>query len=155
MKNVECVDSVTYKDLLFTYNNSNLFSPKLDIYRLDKESNQYVLFQSILDVDRKLRAAGKIFEINDKIIYPSQNCSVVYGGGVIFHELIINNNSVAFKEISEIGSKFASTTMGKRINGIHTYNVCDNYEIIDIRVSYFGLFGLIKKIIDRLKKQIN
>ena len=146
LSHIQSVDSVALEDYLITYNISGELY-KLQFYSL---TNRKLLFE-IPDLDSKLRPAGKVIISNNILIYPSQDCEREYGGGLIFNQLLIDNDSIEINKFVELDSNFLNAAFNsKRFTGIHTYNSDDEYEVIDIKTNRFSLAGLLKKIISKL-----
>lgn len=81
----------------------------------------------ITDV-KKSRCAGKIFEFEDYIIRPSQNCGPRYGYGLVFNKILILTETDYKEEIiDQLSPEFS-----KKANAIHTFNKNENIIISDI-----------------------
>ena len=75
----------------------------------------------------KARPAGNIFNIQDKIIRPSQNCSKYYGYGLCFNEIIkLTETEYEEKLIESFKPKLNDDFIG-----IHTFNRKNNLTIVD------------------------
>lgn len=146
LNDIQSVDSVSFEDYLITYNISDALY-KLQFYSL---TNRNLLFE-IPDKEYKLRPAGNVISSSKCLIFPSQDCKSEYGGGLIFNQLLINNDSIEINKLVELDSNFLNAAFNsKRFTGIHTYNSDDEYEVIDIKTNRFSLAGLLKKIISKL-----
>lgn len=81
-----------------------------------------------------IRNAGLIFQNDNQIIRPGQNCSNGdYGKSLIFWEvdqnnLLVENNQLEIK-VNELN--FPNKNI---YNGIHTYNLSSSLEVVDIRM---------------------
>ncbi len=74
------------------------------------------------------RPAGVIFENNEKLIRPAQNCTKTYGGSTIFYE-IVKLSTEDFKEVF-IG-ELLPNNMSKYPDGLHHIIPNNNITIID------------------------
>ena len=78
---------------------------------------------------RKARPAGKIFEMDNKIIRPAQNCFELYGNGFSFNEIIkLNENEYEEKQL-----KFFKPNWKNDLIGTHTFNHDCGCTVIDSR----------------------
>jgi hypothetical protein len=77
----------------------------------------------------KARPGGKIFDMNNKIIRPAQNCYKVYGNGLSFNEIIIlNENEYEEKQIESFKPDWKEGLIG-----FHTFNHDHGCTVIDTR----------------------
>lgn len=101
------------------------------LYYIDNESKQAKL---LIENDLTVRSAGLIFNLGNRLLRPSQDCEITYGGGLYFKEMV----SLPFKEYSEKkflridASDIHVDQCSTYYNGIHTYNQTKQYEIIDL-----------------------
>lgn len=79
---------------------------------------------------RNARPAGKIFEMNNKIIRPAQNCFQVYGNGFSFNEIIKLNET----EYEEKHMEFFKPDWKNGLIGLHTFNYEKGCTVIDARI---------------------
>lgn len=142
------VDSIFDKNnlnYLLSYDGFSEASMKILSLRKFKKPNEII--KNISDTDLKLRPAGNIFNYENKLIFPSQNCSKNYGDGIIFNELIVKNDFL-IEPIFEIDhfdiKKFLKI---KNCVGCHTYNFNDRIEVIDVVISRFTFGSLFRKIL--------
>ena len=134
---VEYVDStfLDYKDgnrYMFTFERGNKSPEGTGIlYRIDngKLMNKIVLSNSL----EGSRCGGKIIEKDGKYIRVGQNCVREYGGGLIFYE--IDSISPVYKEheLCRVEPTDIPGDFDKVYTGVHTYNVCNDIEVIDLR----------------------
>lgn len=157
LANLKAVDSVCYnhngREYLFTYILSKNNEKKLCIF--ENVNDNFLLAKEIVDKEKILRPAGKLFVLNNKIILPTQNCKSEYGSGIIFNEIDFEHF-----EINPIKTIFGSEVILKNINktfcGIHTYNTSNNFEVIDLKYKKFSFLRLLgapfRKIFKTRKK---
>ncbi len=149
------VDTVFIKDNLeyiISYEAESNLSPNKSLLIRDRKTKKII--STLPDTQNVLRPAGNIFydSVSCKYYFPSQNCSVIYGGGIIFNEFKMDkNNIVSIKKVSEITPAEIKSYLGiKDAVGCHTYNFNDEFEVIDIVVNRFSFIGLMSKIIHKL-----
>lgn len=151
-----CVDTVFIKDsfdYFFSYESSNYLSENYELVWRQKSDSS--LIASLHDDQHVLRPAGNIFLNHNKLVLPTQDCRNIYGGGIIFNELLINKTEKRFavNGIFEITAKDIKQQMKiKNAVGCHTYNFCENIETIDILIRKFSFLGLLFKILNRMKR---
>ena len=143
------VDTIQYNDLFITYDIS------CDLCKLKLFSSDGSILDSIDDTSFSLRPAGKLIYNDNQAIFVSQKCQKIYGEGLVFQRInILENGKMKIKRLFEINySDLNSTFKSNDFVGIHTYNFDECFEVIDVRKTRFNLFGLIGKIIDKLKKR--
>ena len=104
-------------DELFLFYNDILIS---------KEWVSHPLNPIVTDV-RTARCAGKIFEYENDIIRPSQNCAPNYGHGLVFNKILeLNENSYKEEIIDAVLPNFS-----RKIIGVHTFNFNINNIVSD------------------------
>jgi len=137
MNNIKAVDTtVFFKDnkfWLFTNISRNKGASSQDelflFYADDLLSDNWhphPLNPIVSDV-KKARPAGNIFFYNGNLYRPSQNCSKIYGYGVVINK-IIELNEFTYKEIVVDN---ILPNWSKNLLGVHTFNWSNNLSIID------------------------
>lgn len=147
------------------YGDTTLFEWKNHTYALayDTKDENYQLFLLDLEEQEKdqriecseiecRRPAGKIFYYGDKTIRPAQNCKNGYGKGLHFYEFSINENSI-YKEkvIEKILPQQVTLSEKLYLDGMHTYNGSEHYEVIDIKTRRFNILNFIFRIIQKFR----
>jgi hypothetical protein len=142
MENVDAVDTTLFfyekKWWLFT----GILHDREKLYFSDLYYDELYLFHSeslfskdwiphprnpvITDV-RKARPAGRIHIADGKIIRPSQDCSVSYGYGIRFNEIIRLDEA----EYEEVERAYIQPNWKKAILATHTYNRDETLTVID------------------------
>lgn len=157
LTDLKAVDSVRYnhngKEYLLTYILSNNNEKKLCIF--EKINDKFLLAKEIVDREKILRPAGKIFALDNKIILPTQNCKREYGSGIIFNQIDFETFQInPIKTI--LGSEVILNNINKTFCGIHTYNSSNNFEVIDLKYKKFSFLRLLgvpfRKIFKTRKK---
>lgn len=106
---------------------------------IDEHGNNHQVISS----DYTTRCAGMPFCKGEKTYRPAQNCGELYGGQIVFKE-IIDDSLDHYKEesVSTVGTaKTHSKVIVNLSNdphkhtfvGIHTYNATDDYEVLDLK----------------------
>ena len=140
-----CVDTTP-----FVYNGENYFFTTIanehstddNLFLIHEESRRVT---QLLDKNLCLRSAGHVIYHKEQLIRPSQD-DTVYGDAVIFNKIIeFKENEykeIPYKRIVAPGEVNKETILcvellnNKRnigFNGLHTYNVNEDYEVIDLR----------------------
>jgi len=76
------------------------------------------------------RSAGRLFKRGDKLIRPSQDCSVVYGGALTLSEVV----HLSMESYSEVAIERLSPDWLPFNVGFHTVSSTDRLEIVDGRM---------------------
>lgn len=101
------------------------------------------------------RNGGKIFEYNGNFVRVSQDCEKGYGSCLNFNiikELL--NDSYCEEVIKKISVSDLSINGIKNLDGIHTYNFNEFYEVIDVKKDHvFNLFEIIGFIYNKFKRK--
>lgn len=140
-----CVDTTPFtyrgRDYYFT-TIANEHSTDDNLFLIDSESGEVT---KLLSNNLCLRSAGKIIYDEGQIIRPSQD-DTVYGDAVVFNRILNfdkkNYKEIPYKRILPPGEENVNNTVSINIlnnsqnikfNGLHTYNINDNYEVVDLR----------------------
>ncbi len=99
------------------------------------------------------RNAGAIIEREGKTIRVSQNCLMGYGLSLNFHEVDCNENYIE-KEICSISPLDLPKKLKRKYVGVHTYNVGEKYEVIDLKNKSRIKCGNVINILYRIKRRI-
>ena len=108
---------------LFTTHGNNLDDSLLVMYS-DSLLGDWKVFG--IDQIQHSRPAGKIFEYDNKLIKPVQDCTKLYGYGLVFKSMQISKKGYAEDFIKRI-----DPTWAKDIIGTHTFNFNEDYIVID------------------------
>ena len=99
---------------------------------------------------RAARPAGKVFEHEDQLYRPAQDCSATYGGAIRLHRITrLTPTDFAEEEISII----APDARGPYPHGLHTLTTMGNSTIIDGKRFVFSPFGIITRIRQLIAKR--
>ncbi len=144
-----CVDScfdIDGKTILLTYENDEHCSKKANHLVVRDFSNPSEVLFSIVDDRNVLRPAGNCFLMDGSLILPTQDCSAIYGGGIIFNEIDLENKRIEPLSFSIYPSDIKANSKYAKAVGCHTYNCCGDLEVIDILLPQFAFRGLLHKI---------
>ncbi len=144
-----CVDSCfdrEGKTILLTYENDGHNSSNLNTLVVRDYKNPETILFSLVDKGNKLRPAGNCFWMDDSLVLPSQDCSSIYGGGVIFNRIDLEGKTITQMGLSIYPSDIRENSSYKKAGGCHTYNRCGNLETIDVLLPKFAIRGLLHKM---------
>lgn len=97
------------------------------------------------------RPAGKFFYHNDSLIRPAQICENDYGEGLIFYKVLFEENGrYSEEEIERILPTELNFSKKLLLDGMHTYNTTETYEVIDIKTRRFNLVNFLFRIISKI-----
>ncbi|MPN11703.1 hypothetical protein SDC9_159010 [bioreactor metagenome] len=101
------------------------------------------------------RSAGKFFTHDEMLIRPAQDCTGEYGKAINLYIPAISNGIYSEKLLKKITADQINTNERIKAAGIHTYNLSEHYEVIDIKRYSFNLVWFIIRPFDYLKRRIN
>jgi hypothetical protein len=103
------------------------------------------------------RPAGHIFNMDGKIIRPAQlseDCGTGYGKGLIFCECdLAEDLHYSEAEITTIYPKDLKYNRAIFLDGMHTYNACGHYEVIDIKNRRFNILNLFMRVVSLFRRR--
>ena len=87
---------------------------------------------TITENDCQKRPAGHFFLYQGELIRPAQDCSESYGCALNFYKVI---STEPYKEelIAKIRPEEIHSNLERVAEGIHTYNMNDKYEVLDLK----------------------
>lgn len=87
------------------------------------------------------RPAGHLFRHQNKLIRPAQDCRNGYGSALVFYEVqTVSEDCYAEELFYSIHPENISSDYSGVPKGIHTYNMNDAYEVIDLKNYEFDLW---------------
>lgn len=114
---------------------------------LDKQENDRRIECSEIECRRP---AGKAFYYEGRHIRPAQNCKNGYGKGLYFYEFEINESNIYEEKVIErILPEQVILSARLYLDGMHTYNGSEHYEVIDIKTRRFNILNFIFRIIQK------
>lgn len=96
------------------------------------------------------RPAGKVLE-NLKI-RAAQNCAEGYGKGLVFYQYHFVNQEYSEKELKKLYPEEIELSEAIYLDGMHTYNFSEHYEVIDIKTRRLNLLNLFMRVFCKLKR---
>ncbi len=140
IKNITAIDSTVFyyqsKWWIFFTKKENS-ATHLDVYYSDKPDGDYQPHKNnpVKSDIRSARAAGNVFQYNNELYRPSQDCSKTYGGRIAINK-ITQLTDTTFKEVTvKHIHPFKNTTFTK---GVHTMAITDNYIVFDAKKMVFS-----------------
>ena len=100
----------------------------------------------------RARMAGNFIKTKEKIIRVSQDCTVRYGGGLVFSEVTkLTQTEYEEKEICRLSQDLY--VQGRRFDGIHTYASDDCVEFVDLKIeAKFNFVETIGFLLQKIKR---
>lgn len=132
-----------------TYDVSDTQHYKVVLLDLEKNADICLEMSNI----EKRRPAGKFFGIGDTLYRPAQNCVDGYGKGIVIYRVFENNqNQYDEEQLAEIFPENLAFSKNIFLDGMHTYNRCEKYEVIDIKTRRFNVLNLLSRIYGKIKE---
>lgn len=124
---------------------------KYKMVLLDLENEDKDKELSISDIE-SCRPAGRMFCYGNKNIRPAQDCTNGYGKGLIFYEYWMDENKVYTEKLfASIFPEHLNLSKSLYLDGMHTYNGSQHYEVIDIKTRRFNVLNFIFRILGKLR----
>lgn len=135
-----------------TYQVEDPYHPQLYLIDFEQpEKDQQVYIDNI----ERRRPAGAVFPYKDKWIRPAQNCVNDYGKGLIFYSYEEQGGKkYTEKEEKELFPEQLHFSQRIYLDGMHTYNCNNDYEVIDIKTRRFNLVNLFFRFWGKIKTHI-
>lgn len=131
-----------------TYDLEKTHEPKLALLDFENDKNDRIVNVDNIDLRRP---AGKYFIYNDALVRPAQNCRGDYGKGLLFYRCYVNNGEYSERLVAEVLPQELSYSRRIYLDGMHTYNADEHFEVIDIKTRRFNLLNLVSRIIGKLR----
>jgi hypothetical protein len=139
-----------YKDIYYTfctfkdtgqYSNAHIF------FTDDLENVNPHRLNPISGDENTGRCAGRIIEVDDRIIRPTQNCKLTYGGSIIFKEIVrLSEGDYQEKDLFEMLPK---KDTGYNI-GLHHFDYMNDLIVVDGRGK--NRFIPMTKVINKIRR---
>ena len=145
LNNIKTVDTTPfmYKDKHYA------FSLELDdnMLLLEFDSDFNIKDKTVLSNDMSYaRAGGRVFEYNGKQIYVAQDCKEEYGRAINLIEFDLSDKCFNHNLIKAINSEDVELINAKKASGIHTYNLSNKLEVIDLKYYRNSYYRVMKRI---------
>ena len=136
--------------LTYDVSDNNIY--KLVLLDLEDKNNDTVVG---IDEFGDRRPAGKIKFEDNYLLRPAQNCEHKYGEGIIFYKGGISAENKYFeKEILRVDPYCFKYSKDIYLDGMHTYNSINKYEVIDIKTRRFNIINLLFRFINKVGRKI-
>lgn len=158
IKNMDCSDTTFYQCNESLYGFTCLYHEKpIKLIAFKYENNQVEFSEKnpIYEGGVLARPGGAIFEENGKLIRVSQDCTEYYGKALVFSELEIHWPDISEKVIRTISIDDFKFDKGMNPIGIHTYNRCDDLEVVDLKLNGVNLVNVFFRIVIKIKKRLH
>ena len=100
------------------------------------------------------RPAGKHFLYSGMHIRPAQNCRGDYGKGLLFYQYSVVHGLFSEKCIDMISPQDLHYSRRIVLDGLHTYNATESFEVIDIKTRRLNLLNLASRIVGKLRRSL-
>ena len=129
------------RELALTYQIGNE-DYKLKLLDLDNPEKDRAIDISNIELRRPAGAMD-----NNNHIRPAQNCREDYGKGLIFYQYSLDSN-MNYQEVrvAELGPEQLRLSRRLYLDGLHTYNMSENYEVIDIKTRFFNIISIVMRL---------
>ena len=94
------------------------------------------------------RPAGR--NLRNNTLRVAQDSRTDYGKGLVFYRYQYNNGSYAEEHVEDIYIQDLNLSKRYFMDGIHTYNYSDEFEVIDIKTRRFNILDFLMRVKKRL-----
>jgi hypothetical protein len=153
--NMDCVDTTFVEKDHRLFGVTCLYHEKpmkLLLFMLNNDKAEFSKENPISTNPSMARPGGNFFFENESIIRVCQDCSRTYGEALVFTKVDLQWPSFKESEIRRITINDITIDKKMNVEGIHTYNKNDMYEVIDLKCTEFNLENIIWRIIRKIKK---
>lgn len=98
------------------------------------------------------RPAGR--PLFSQCIRVAQDCSDEYGKGLIFYQYLLSDGQYKEKELTRKYPHSFNYSIPVYLEGIHTYNCCEHFEVIDIKTRRFNPIDFFMRCVHKIKKHL-
>lgn len=84
------------------------------------------------------RCGGKVIKADGKLIRVAQDCEKEYGSGIIFYGIETISPEYKENEIKRVYPKDIIVKSKRKYVGLHTYNECNEIQVIDLKYRCFS-----------------
>lgn len=125
---------------------------KYELVLLDMEDskNDYTL-ADINNINMR-RPAGKMLKIGEAYVRPAQKCVDDYGEGLIFYKCKCEQGRYSEEDIEMILPQELKYSKMILLDGMHTYNISNHFEVIDLKTRRFNILNFIFRIIGKIRR---
>lgn len=159
IKDTNCSDTVFYKqdnkEYALTCEWNRLNDHHMNVILFEGDSVTFAPVDKVKSIENNLsRPAGKIFwdEKLNKHVAVFQNCAPLYGSGLVFKEFDLDFPNYKEEEIARYNPKDIKCDLKKDFDGVHTFNMSENYLVIDVIWSRFNLLEKTSRFFKKIRK---
>ncbi len=136
------------KKYILSYDMTDLQNIRLKILDMDNPDMDRVLTVDSLELRRP---AGNFFAVNDKVYRPAQDCTSDYGQGLVFYECDFSReyNEYIVQKIYPAELNFSRRIF---LDGMHTYNANNDYEVIDLKTRRFNILNFYFRFLSKIRR---
>lgn len=128
------------RQLALTDQVNDPYHPQIWLLDLEQPENDRRL--GLPPVERR-RPAGKVFSKNGRRLRPAQDCVEGYGKGLVFYEYALDEaGQYTETEVRTLLPEQLRLSEPLYLDGMHTYNCSEHYEVIDIKTRRLNLVNL-------------
>lgn len=142
-----CVESHRYA---LTYDVSNTQHYALKLLNLEDA------FSKDVDVSsedwNQQRPAGNFFYYGTQLVRPAQVCVRDYGEGLNFFACSVTDGQYQEQKIQQIMPDELTFTSACILDGMHTYNGTEKYEVIDIKTRRLNFLNLFFRFVSKIRR---
>lgn len=137
--------------------------------QIDKDNPKHNNVMMLLDIDKDTfevsnckvvtdnislaRPGGKVIKIDNELIFVTQDCKEEYGKSLNFIKVCdIDKTGVTLRLVKKINTDQIAIINGSRASGIHTYNISNNLEVIDLKYYRRSYYRILLKIFQKIFK---
>ena len=159
IKDTNCSDTVFYKqdnkEYALTCEWNRLNDHHMNVILFEGDRVTFAPVDKVKSIENNLsRPAGKIFwdEKLNKHLAVFQNCAPLYGSGLVFKEFDLDFPNYKEEEIARYNPKDIKCDLKKDFDGVHTFNMSENYLVIDVIWSRFNLLEKTSRFLKKIRK---
>lgn len=132
------------------YDVHDIHDYKLVLLDLENYKNDYIIDN--LRKPELRRPAGKMFNVMDTFVRPAQNCVDDYGKSLVFYRYQIGKKGYEEEMILERMPEELKFSRDILLDGMHTYNSIDDFEVIDIKTRRLNYLNFIFRILRKIRR---
>ena len=158
-RDVRFADTTPFKEKSYrfalTHKVDNPYHPQLMLIDLENKYDDVHIEQA---EEFRSRPAGYAFQNETSFVRPAQfslNCEDGYGRGLLFYSYSINDqmdyDETLIKKLFPTELKYSRKIL---MDGMHTYNASENYEVVDIKTRRFNILNFVFRLLNKVKQRL-
>ena len=154
---------VKWVDTTFWSEHGRIFAITRDLEKWDDQRDLLLELNDQLDIlsvtpireaePARSRQGGNIFNANGTRFRVTQDCSAHYGGALAFSEFDrdgLTEGGMA-PVMLHLGPEALRFSEQRSWTGLHTYNISEHYEVVDVERRHFHLGGFLVRLFGRIR----